>query len=481
MRLYHALILSALASSVSFARNLPVAYDIVDLGGLERVTNENDLTTAFSFAGAINNNGQAVGTSEGKHTVINSVDDFGIANQTIDINILKPIDFSDANRSVMPTERDFGFGIQNTGMFVNAINSSGLIFGYGFQTEQVQLYTKNESGVCVASVVSNEEREQGFVFDLNNNLTIITSSVNDNLPIDPNITEYTNSRVFSANEDFAVGYANIVLEKDECNNISLSANRGFVYDLNTNSIVKWITPLDQSDQESPAFSRVQGINAAGQFVGLTHQLEDDQRKVVGFIGNVNSEQLTEVPSLSGATSARLNAITDDGAFAVGGSNSSSQLNANQAFYYSNETQTSHLIGYLNAQFKSSEAFDINKDYLVVGTSLVSSSPRFHHPFIYDIEAENASIIDLNSMIDCDAGWSLSEVRAINDDGEIVGSGSVLVAQEDGVVRGEVHAFKLKPRVRPANQNCSESTDDSGSFSWLLSLLLVLLGIRKIRT
>jgi probable HAF family extracellular repeat protein len=75
------------------------------------------------------------------------------------------------------------------------------------------------------------------------------------------------------------------------------------------------------------------------------------------------------------------------------------------------------------------AYGINKQGQVVGSSDAKESPL--HAFIYN----NRSMQDLNQMIPSDSGWVLTEARAINDVGQIVGY---------GIIKGAQHAFLLTP-------------------------------------
>lgn len=80
------------------------------------------------------------------------------------------------------------------------------------------------------------------------------------------------------------------------------------------------------------------------------------------------------------------------------------------------------------------AYGINKQGQVVGSSDAKERPL--HAFIY----KNRSMQDLNEMIPADSGWVLTEARAINDAGQIVGY---------GIIHGEQHAFLLTPTTRLA--------------------------------
>ena len=73
----------------------------------------------------------------------------------------------------------------------------------------------------------------------------------------------------------------------------------------------------------------------------------------------------------------------------------------------------------------SYAWDINDLGQVVGD--------MPHPFISDGTIDG--MIDLNTLIDANSGWMLEYARAINNLGQITGSGRI---------NGETHAFLLTP-------------------------------------
>ena len=79
---------------------------------------------------------------------------------------------------------------------------------------------------------------------------------------------------------------------------------------------------------------------------------------------------------------------------------------------------------------SSDALDINAHGHIVGTADVGST---QHAFLW----QDGHMIDLNDLIDPESGWVLGEAHAINDAGQIVGS---------GVRNGATQAFLLDPIV-----------------------------------
>ena len=74
---------------------------------------------------------------------------------------------------------------------------------------------------------------------------------------------------------------------------------------------------------------------------------------------------------------------------------------------------------------SSSAYAINDLGQIVGHS--STSAGSEHAFLY----RDGDLIDLNSLSPADSGWTLQNAYAINQDGQIVGT---------GIIDGETHAF-----------------------------------------
>jgi probable HAF family extracellular repeat protein len=73
---------------------------------------------------------------------------------------------------------------------------------------------------------------------------------------------------------------------------------------------------------------------------------------------------------------------------------------------------------------------------VVGYSHISPTLGTFHAFLYTSES---GMVDLNTLIDPQSGWSLSRAADINDAGIITGN---------GIVAGENHAFLLIPVPEP---------------------------------
>ena len=98
------------------------------------------------------------------------------------------------------------------------------------------------------------------------------------------------------------------------------------------------------------------------------------------------------------------------------------------------------LGTLNGGLTSSAA-DINEFNQVVGTSWLVTQltslydPTQYHAFLW----EDGGLTDLNTLIAADSGWILTAATAINENGDIVGS---------GLLNGQVHGFLLTTGQTP---------------------------------
>jgi probable HAF family extracellular repeat protein len=85
---------------------------------------------------------------------------------------------------------------------------------------------------------------------------------------------------------------------------------------------------------------------------------------------------------------------------------------------------------------ASLAYGINSGGAIVGVAANSSGQT--RASLWQPEGGAMKIYDLNSLIPPDSGWTLTLARAVNDSGQIVGSGRIGAA---------THAFRLDPAPR----------------------------------
>ena len=96
-----------------------------------------------------------------------------------------------------------------------------------------------------------------------------------------------------------------------------------------------------------------------------------------------------------------------------------------AFLWSSNGGTQDL-GVPDSGYPNSFAYDINNNGEIVGTSGTTENA---------VRYKNGQWQYLNNLIPADSGWNLQRAEAINDEGQIVGWGSM---------NGETHAFLLTP-------------------------------------
>ena len=122
-----------------------------------------------------------------------------------------------------------------------------------------------------------------------------------------------------------------------------------------------------------------------------------------------------------------------------GSNSSAGEYAH-AYLYDYGADTLLDLGTLNGGLMSNAA-DINEFNQVVGTSWLVTrltslyDPTLYHAFLW----EGGAMTDLNALISANSGWLLTAATAINDQGDIVGT---------GLLNGQVHGFLLTTDQMP---------------------------------
>lgn len=162
------------------------------------------------------------------------------------------------------------------------------------------------------------------------------------------------------------------------------------------------------------------INNAGRVVGAAYDERYTKPRAFFF----NGSSMVMLGQLSGVGSTAM-AINDSDRI-VGYWITSEWFD--RAFTYAAGQMTD--LGTLGGNY--SYALGINNSNRIVGASFVDSRDTIYHAFI----SEGSSLADLNTQLDSSgAGWTLQEARAINDAGQIVGT---------GLYNGKAHAFLLQP-------------------------------------
>lgn len=165
-----------------------------------------------------------------------------------------------------------------------------------------------------------------------------------------------------------------------------------------------------------------GLNDLGHVVGIAYTSSFATARAFYYDGVAAKD----IGTLGGSSASAL-AINNSEQIA---GYSAADSGLDHAFRYENGTMTD--LGTLGGGY--SYAVGINNNGVIVGGSFVDTGNSTYHAFI----CTNTTMIDLNTLIDLSGtGWTLTEARAINDSGQIVGFGQF---------GGNKHAFLLNPIV-----------------------------------
>ncbi|TQV80264.1 DUF3466 family protein [Aliikangiella coralliicola] len=433
--------LLALASSSAAAVE---SYDIIDLG---------NLGTNPAFVFDVNNAGIAVGYSAGP-----LVDVEGSDTQQPDFT-------SHAFAFDNPTMTDLGAIVNDTESFdlsvAFSINENNVAIGYSFK----EVERTDSNGDPFTTVIEKPI----YIDTASQAITEIPSfDASDEQP----------GRALSGNDNtLFVGFGkfNPPDDTDDSGNaLDTYYDRGFIYDSSDSSLVR----IDPLTDNTGLLSVMRDVNNNGIATGWAQKNVDDIVLSVAFyVDHADPTNVVEMSLLSDGNSFPW-AINNAGV--IVGRAADAEKTHFTAFSYDVATQSVTDLGVLNENSPFSEAFDINNNNQIVGTSTNSVFPTTNHAFIY----EDGVMKDLNDLIDCKvdgsepiapANWTLSEARAINDNGVIVGNGIL-----DGVPKG----FMLIPRPGQQPQACqpffTEDSSGSGSFplSWIAFLLVGGIWVRR---
>ncbi len=171
------------------------------------------------------------------------------------------------------------------------------------------------------------------------------------------------------------------------------------------------------------------LNNKGQIVGSLTKSNDNLRAFL-WDSTTGMQELGVLGTRTDGLSASVGNGINDNSQVVGASTTNNSDEGHACLWDSTtETQDLGVLGTFDGE-TFSEAYDINNKGQVVGIS--TSSKGKYRPFLW----ENGLMSDLNNLIDPDSGWVLYEANAINDLGQIVGSGAF---------NGQGRAFLLTPQ------------------------------------
>ena len=161
-----------------------------------------------------------------------------------------------------------------------------------------------------------------------------------------------------------------------------------------------------------------GINAAGYSVGYKYRYGLVGSSAILIDPKVNVNDASDVVYLPTPAGGRAVDINDNNMIAgtTGANSRTTPVTYSQAFLYGYDADSLMILPSLEGGLRSS-ASDVNELNQVVGSSESAAGNR---AVIWD---ESGAITDLDSMVSA-AGWVLTSATAINDYGDIVGTGTL---------------------------------------------------------
>jgi probable HAF family extracellular repeat protein len=180
-------------------------------------------------------------------------------------------------------------------------------------------------------------------------------------------------------------------------------------------------------------------NDAGWTVGYAETAAEESHAALW-----RDHVVTDLSVLLGDTVSRANAINNDGVV-VGESYQGGQpFPSVRAFIWRENSAITDLGGLPNAY--RTQAFDINTAGDVVGTSGFRGDTVGVEDGMRAFLYRKGAMTDLNDLIDPSSGWVLVEARAINDQGQIAGSGTTTGT----LIPYDRRAFLLTPIDMPGH-------------------------------
>jgi probable HAF family extracellular repeat protein len=227
---------------------------------------------------------------------------------------------------------------------------------------------------------------------------------------------------------------------------TLDGGSAQAYGINNNGQIVGDSTTANSGYNSFAFLYSGGVM---QNLGATGGLNtgaygiNDNGQIVGSFDTITNVHVPHAFLYSGGTIQDLGSLGGDAAGALGINNNgqivgyaSLSNNAQHAFLYS--VGVMHDLGTLGGDECVAQA--INTQGQIVGWSYL---PDPNSTVEHAIFCRNGVMVDLNTLIPANSGWTLEEALAINDLGQIAGYGINSNGQE--------HAFLLTPSPAPSGE------------------------------
>ncbi len=442
-----ALALATAASSVVVADT----YTLIDLGTLPDATAEG---RRQSFAYSINDSNVVVGTS-------GVMPNFGTGSYTKHGYIAT---FDSTTKVATMTDIGHLGGNESAAFFVDSV---GNVYGYS------------------STAVLGSSR--GFVFDglLIQNLGLPDGS--------------TQLRALGKEQSgLVVGYSDQDIDTNTTDTVVDYRLRAVVRNPSGD-----FTFLDMLKVDGEAITKgisiARSINSAKQVVGYASpEISTNKLHPVRWDFATSSAAI-DLGTLGGG-SAQANDINEAG-LVVGLSQTTGDIEVQPFVYDPSQTTAMIGLGQLTAGMTFGEAYAINNNNEIVGTSVYIGGMRQRSHATYykyvagaGAGANDNKLIDLNDYLSCSdlydeygqQKWELNEARDINNNGVIVGHGTVTRVNSDGTQYGEIHAFALVPPAGAlAKPDCSsfvvEEENSGGSLPLgLLALTSFIVFLRRSR-
>lgn len=409
--------LLALSIATLTSASIAAPYEIIDLGGLGGDT---------SVANDIDSAGNTFGYADAE--VVDGTSEF----------ITHAVQFDETQGNI-----DLGSLPDGTESYAVGVNDSMVAVGYSNEIVEQE----NDNGQLI-KVINNYA-----VFFEGGMVTKFPELANYSTPV---ALDINNSQTSILTGKFDADTT------DEASGV----DRGAVYD-RQNDTYQVVEPFAAGTDRR---SYITDINNLNDIVGFADKEVGETIQIASYIASASDLSVkTEIETIDNRAIFAM--AINDSKEVVGSMFIPNTRGQREAFYIdmADTNPQIQFLGFLNPSFNDSRAKDINNQGQIVGRALISA------PTLGETGAilyENNEMKNLNDLIACDSGWILTEARAINDSGQIVGVGTI---------NGEVRAFRLDPTGEPV-EDCDDSSespsDGGGSIPATLIALLAVVGLRR---